>query len=54
MQSMGLGTIADQLGDLKLEELLTTPPPGTDEIVAVSRSCNFLSHQNIICSPDSF
>ncbi|XP_057456110.1 ATPase GET3B-like [Lotus japonicus] len=42
MQSMGLGMIADQLGDLKLEELLTTPPLGTDEIVAVSKVMQFL------------
>ncbi|XP_029150202.1 uncharacterized protein [Arachis hypogaea] len=27
-----------QLGDLKLEELLSTPPPGTDEIVAISKA----------------
>ncbi|XP_052118330.1 ATPase GET3B isoform X3 [Arachis duranensis] len=38
IQSMGLGMIADQLGDLKLEELLSTPPPGTDEIVAISKA----------------
>ncbi|XLT95154.1 hypothetical protein S245_017761 [Arachis hypogaea] len=38
IQSMGLGMIADQLGDLKLEELLSTPPPGTDKIVAISKA----------------
>ncbi|XP_072078207.1 uncharacterized protein [Arachis hypogaea] len=38
IQSMGLGMMADQLGDLKLEELLSTPPPGTDEIVAISKA----------------
>ncbi|XP_057751537.1 ATPase GET3B-like [Arachis stenosperma] len=45
MQSMGLGMIADQLGDLKLEELLSTPPPGTDEIVAISKVMQFLESQ---------
>ncbi|WJX50194.1 ATPase get3b, variant 3 [Trifolium repens] len=39
MQSMGLGAIADQLGELKLEEMLHTPPPGTDEIIAITKAC---------------
>ncbi|KAK4286430.1 hypothetical protein QN277_002987 [Acacia crassicarpa] len=42
MESMGLGMIANQLGDLKLEELLHTIPPGTDEIVAISKVMHFL------------
>ncbi|XP_028756953.1 ATPase ARSA1-like [Neltuma alba] len=42
MESMGLGMIANQLGDLKLEELLHTLPPGTDEIVAISKVMHFL------------
>lgn len=28
MRGMGLGILADQLADLKLGELLNTPPPG--------------------------
>ena len=34
---MGLGLIADQLADLKLGELLDTPPPGLDEAVAIAK-----------------
>ena len=34
---MGLGMIADQLADLKLGELLDTPPPGLDEAVAIAK-----------------
>ncbi|XP_044504998.1 ATPase GET3B-like isoform X3 [Mangifera indica] len=37
MGSMGLGMLADQLGDLKLGELLDTPPPGLDEAIAISK-----------------
>lgn len=35
--NMGLGMIADQLADLKLGELLDTPPPGLDEAVAIAK-----------------
>ncbi|XP_004506046.1 ATPase GET3B-like [Cicer arietinum] len=45
MESMGLGAVANQLGDLKLEELLNTPPPGTDEIIAISKVMQFLESQ---------
>ncbi|XP_058729768.1 ATPase GET3B-like [Vicia villosa] len=45
MQSMGLGAIADQLGELKLEELLHTPPPGTDEIIAITKVMQFLESE---------
>lgn len=45
MQSMGLGMVADQLGELKLEELMHTPPPGTDEIIAISKVMQFLESQ---------
>ncbi|KAK4480337.1 hypothetical protein RD792_013408 [Penstemon davidsonii] len=38
MDGMGLGMIADQLGELKLGELLDTPPPGLDEAVAISKA----------------
>ena len=34
---MGLGMIADQLAELKLGELLDTPPPGLDEAVAIGK-----------------
>jgi hypothetical protein len=37
MRNMGLGMVADQLADLKLGELLDTPPPGLDEAVAISK-----------------
>ncbi|KAL0288643.1 UNVERIFIED_CONTAM: ATPase ARSA1 [Sesamum radiatum] len=39
MDGMGLGMIADQLGELKLGELLDTPPPGLDEAIAISKAC---------------
>ncbi|KAG6410107.1 hypothetical protein SASPL_128156 [Salvia splendens] len=39
MDGMGLGLIADQLGELKLGELLDTPPPGLDEAIAISKAC---------------
>ncbi|KAG8387638.1 hypothetical protein BUALT_Bualt02G0042200 [Buddleja alternifolia] len=38
MDSMGLGMLVDQLGDLKLGELLDTPPPGLDEAIAISKA----------------
>ena len=34
---MGLGMIASQLADLRLGELLDTPPPGLDEAVAIAK-----------------
>lgn len=37
MSGMGLGIVADQLADLKLGELLDTPPPGLDEAVAIAK-----------------
>ncbi len=37
MRNMGLGMVADQLADLKLGELLDTPPPGLDEAVAIAK-----------------
>ena len=43
MSGMGLGMIADQLADLKLGELLDTPPPGLDEAVAIAKVCNLHS-----------
>ncbi|KAG9131806.1 hypothetical protein Leryth_009529 [Lithospermum erythrorhizon] len=45
MSSMGLGAIADQLGDLKLGELLDTPPPGLDEAIAISKVMQFLESE---------
>ncbi|CAN1253039.1 ATPase GET3B [Linum perenne] len=42
MDSMGLGMLSDQLGDLKLGELLDTPPPGMDEAIAMSKACKVL------------
>lgn len=42
MDSMGLGMLADQLGELKLGELLDTPPPGMDEAIAISKVMQFV------------
>uniref|UniRef100_A0A7C9CIU8 Adenosinetriphosphatase n=1 Tax=Opuntia streptacantha TaxID=393608 RepID=A0A7C9CIU8_OPUST len=37
MDSMGLGVLVEQIGELKLGELLDTPPPGLDEAIAISK-----------------
>ena len=37
LRTVGLGAFADQLADLKLGELLDTPPPGVDEAVAIAK-----------------
>jgi hypothetical protein len=37
MGGMGLGALAGQLKDLKLGELLDTPPPGLDEAVSIAK-----------------
>lgn len=42
MDGMGLGILAEQLGELKLGELLDTPPPGLDEAIAISKVIQFL------------
>lgn len=42
LKGMGLGIIGDQLADLKLGELLDTPPPGLDEAVAVAKVVQFV------------
>jgi hypothetical protein len=41
MRGMGLGLLADQLADLKLGELLSTPPPGLDEAAALAKVVQF-------------
>lgn len=45
LSGMGLGMVADQLKDLKLGELLDTPPPGLDEAVAISKVVQFVESQ---------
>ncbi|CAN1768415.1 ATPase GET3B [Linum perenne] len=42
MEGMGLGMLVEQLGELKLGELLDTPPPGLDEAIAISKVIQFL------------
>ncbi|THG18839.1 hypothetical protein TEA_017478 [Camellia sinensis var. sinensis] len=42
MDGMGLGMIVEQLEELKLGELLDTPPPGLDEAIAISKVIQFL------------
>ncbi len=41
MSGMGLGMLSEQLADLKLGELLDTPPPGLDEAVAIAKVYKF-------------
>ncbi|KAL8501367.1 hypothetical protein ACS0TY_020782 [Phlomoides rotata] len=45
MNNMGFGMIADQLGDLNLEELVDSLPPGLDEAIAISKVMEFLESQ---------
>ncbi|KAL1827657.1 hypothetical protein ACET3Z_006069 [Daucus carota] len=45
MDSMGLGKLGEQLGDLKLGELLDTPPPGLDEALAIFKVMQFVDSQ---------
>ncbi|KAK0592435.1 hypothetical protein LWI29_019139 [Acer saccharum] len=45
MDGMGLGMLVEQLGELKLGELLDTPPPGLDEALAISKVIQFLESQ---------
>ncbi|XWS66177.1 hypothetical protein CRYUN_Cryun05aG0177600 [Craigia yunnanensis] len=42
MDGMGLGMLVEQVGELKLGELLDTPPPGLDEAIAISKVIQFL------------
>ncbi|BBN05153.1 arsenite/tail-anchored protein-transporting ATPase [Marchantia polymorpha subsp. ruderalis] len=42
MDSMGLGGWVEQLSELKLGELLDTPPPGLDEAIAISKVVQFM------------
>ncbi|KAL4441055.1 hypothetical protein ABPG77_010486 [Micractinium sp. CCAP 211/92] len=42
LSSVGLGGVADQLKDLRLGELLDTPPPGIDEAIAIAKVIQFL------------
>lgn len=45
MEGMGLGMLVEQLGELKLGELLDTPPPGLDEAIAISKVMQFLESE---------
>ncbi|CAI0442706.1 unnamed protein product [Linum tenue] len=45
MEDMGLGMLVEQLGELKLGELLDTPPPGLDEAIAISKVIQFLESE---------
>ena len=54
MSGLGLGMVVDQLADLKLGELLDTPPPGLDEAVAIAkartRPCTYISMTTHVAS----
>ncbi|KAL3518408.1 hypothetical protein ACH5RR_020997 [Cinchona calisaya] len=45
LDSMGLGLLSEQLEELKLGELLDTPPPGLDEAIAISKVMQFVESQ---------
>ena len=55
MSGLGLGMIVDQLADLKLGELLDTPPPGLDEAVAIAKAragpAQFVCSETSPCLP---
>ena len=38
MGGFGLGGVVEQLADLRLGELLDSPPPGFDEAVAIAKA----------------
>ena len=40
--AVGLAGFSEQLRDLKLGELLDTPPPGIDEAIAIAKVVQFL------------
>lgn len=42
MGSMGMGGITEQLKDLRLGDILDTPPPGIDEAIAIAKVVSFL------------
>ncbi|XP_002974288.2 ATPase ARSA1 [Selaginella moellendorffii] len=42
MDSFGLGGWVEQISELKLGELLDTPPPGLDEAIAISKVVQFM------------
>ena len=45
MSSVGLGAFADSIADLKLGELLDTPPPGLDEAIAIAKVVQFIKDE---------
>lgn len=47
MGSMGMGGILSQLEDLKLGELLETPPPGLDEAIAITKVVDFIRDEKV-------
>ncbi|KAG5533184.1 hypothetical protein RHGRI_027411 [Rhododendron griersonianum] len=55
MDGMGLGMLVEQLGELKLGELLDTPPPGLDEAIAISKARKDYSvYMRFLCSAEAF
>ena len=45
LDRVGMGKLMDTLSDLKLDELLSTPPPGLDEAVAISKVVEFVESE---------
>jgi hypothetical protein len=45
LDKFGAGQLMDQLSELKLEELLSTPPPGLDEAIAISKVVEFVESE---------
>lgn len=45
LDKFGMGKLMDQLSELKLDELLNTPPPGLDEAIAISKVVEFVESE---------
>ena len=45
LDKFGAGQLMEQLSELKLDELLSTPPPGLDEAIAISKVVEFVESE---------
>ncbi len=48
---LDFGKILEKLQDLKLDELLEDPPPGTDEAIAVAKVVQFAEKPEYVVCP---
>jgi arsenite/tail-anchored protein-transporting ATPase len=45
LDKFGAGQLMEKLSELKLDELLSTPPPGLDEAIAISKVVEFVEKE---------